>query len=202
MKLIHNITNCDNPSNIGRCSCQNLRGDTIICRHLQIIWFHTQREDEANTSGLQSLSKKQSHLIWCWCTARRHINPILVYYLPILRAPDFGRFNERKWIFAPKARSRRYPARTITDADYTNDIPLPAITAGRAQSLWNSLEGTAGGIGLHVYADETEHMCFIQRGDNSSLNETCWQVHLSRKQRLIYRIWYQQATSECLDSYR
>ena len=52
-----------------------------------------------------------------------------------------------------KARSRRYPAQTITDADYSDDIALLAPT--QAKSLPYSLEQPAGGIGLHVNADKT-----------------------------------------------
>ena len=59
-----------------------------------------------------------------------------------------------------KERSRRYPAQTMTDVDYADDIAF----------LSNSLERAAAGIGLHVNADKTEYMCFNQRGDISTLN--------------------------------
>ena len=39
-----------------------------------------------------------------------------------------------------KERSRRYPAQTITDADYADDIALRANTPTQAQSLLYSLE--------------------------------------------------------------
>ena len=68
-----------------------------------------------------------------------------------------------------KERSRRYPAQTITDADYTDDIALLANTPTQAESLLNSLERTVGGIGLHVNANKTEYKCFNQRGDISIL---------------------------------
>ena len=43
-----------------------------------------------------------------------------------------------------KARSRRYPAQTITDADYADDIALLANTPVQAESLLHSLEKAAG----------------------------------------------------------
>ena len=69
-----------------------------------------------------------------------------------------------------KERNRRYPTQTITDADYADDIALLANTSAQAESLLQSLERTAAGIGLHVNADKTENMCFNQRGAISTLN--------------------------------
>ena len=65
--------------------------------------------------------------------------------------------------------SRRYPAQTITDADYADDIALIANTPAQAESLLHNLGWAAGSIGLHVNADKTEYMCFNQRGDISTL---------------------------------
>ncbi len=39
-----------------------------------------------------------------------------------------------------KKRSRRYPTKTITDADYTDDIALLANTPNQAKTLLHSLE--------------------------------------------------------------
>ena len=64
-------------------------------------------------------------------------------------------------------RSRIYHAHTITDADYPDDIALLVNTPTWAETLLHSLER----IGLHVNADKTEYMCFIQRGDISTLND-------------------------------
>ena len=55
-----------------------------------------------------------------------------------------------------KKRSRRYPAKTITNADYTDDIAILANTPNQAKTLLHSLERTAAGIGLHVNAHKTE----------------------------------------------
>ena len=59
-----------------------------------------------------------------------------------------------------KARSRYYPAETITDVNYTDDLVLLTITIAQAESLLRSLEQAAGGIGLHENANKIEFMCF------------------------------------------
>ena len=61
-----------------------------------------------------------------------------------------------------KARSRRYPAQTITEADSADYIPVLSNRPTQAESLQHSLEKEACGIGLHVNADKTEYMCFNQ----------------------------------------
>ena len=69
-----------------------------------------------------------------------------------------------------KKRSRRYPAKTITDADYADDIVILANTPNQAETLLDSLEQAAAGIGLHVNAHKTEYLCFNQMGDISRLD--------------------------------
>ena len=66
-----------------------------------------------------------------------------------------------------KKRSRRYPAKTITDADYADDIAILANTPDQAETLLHILERAAGGI-----AHKTEYMCFNQAGDISTLDGT------------------------------
>ena len=68
-----------------------------------------------------------------------------------------------------KKRSRRYPAKTITDAD---DIALLANTPNQAETQQHSLERAAAGIGLHVNAHKTEYMCYNETGDISTLDGT------------------------------
>ena len=92
------------------------------------------------------------------------------------------------WVLT-KERSRRYPAQTIKDADYTDDIALLENSPTQAESLLHSLERAADVIDLHVNADKTEYIvCFNQsrhlhiKGWSS---ETSGQVHLSLKQCLI-----------------
>ena len=69
-----------------------------------------------------------------------------------------------------KERSRSYPAQTITDTDYTDDIALLANTPAQAKTLRHCMERAAAGIGLHFNAHKTECMCVDQRGDISTLN--------------------------------
>ena len=66
--------------------------------------------------------------------------------------------------------SRRYPAKTITDTDYADDIAILANTPNQAETLLQSLEQAAAGIGLHVNAHKTEYVCFNQTGDISTLD--------------------------------
>ena len=64
-----------------------------------------------------------------------------------------------------KKRSRRYPAKTITDADNADDIAILANIPNQAETLLHSLERAAAGIGLHVNAHKTEYVCYNQTGD-------------------------------------
>ena len=68
-----------------------------------------------------------------------------------------------------KKRSRRHPAKTITDADYA---AILANTPNQAETLLQSLEWAAAGIGLHVNAHKTEYMCYNQTGDITTLDAT------------------------------
>ena len=72
-----------------------------------------------------------------------------------------------------KTRSRRYPAETITNADYTDDIVLLANTPTQAKSCLHNLEQAARGLSLQVNADKIEYMCFNQKGYISVLNNCC-----------------------------
>ena len=71
-----------------------------------------------------------------------------------------------------KKRSRRYPVKTITDADYSDDIAFRANTPNQAETLLHSLERAAAGIGLHVNVHKTEYMCYNQTDDISTLDGT------------------------------
>ena len=64
----------------------------------------------------------------------------------------------------------RYPAKTITDADYADDLALLANTPNQAETLLHSLERAAAGIGLHVNAHKTEYMCYNQTGNIITLD--------------------------------
>ena len=69
-----------------------------------------------------------------------------------------------------KKRSRRYPTKTITDADYSDDITILENTPNQAKTLLHNLVQAATGIGLHINAHKTEYMCLNQTGDISILD--------------------------------
>ena len=63
---------------------------------------------------------------------------------------------------------QKVPWKTITDADYADDIALLANASAQAETLLHSLERAAAGIGLHVNAHKMEYMCLNQTGDIST----------------------------------
>ena len=63
-----------------------------------------------------------------------------------------------------KERTKRYHAKTFTDADYADDI------APKAETPLHSLEQATAVISLHFNAHKTEYMCFNQTIDISTLN--------------------------------
>ena len=69
-----------------------------------------------------------------------------------------------------KKRSKRYPAKTITDTDYADDLVLLANTPNQAETLLHSLERAAAGIDLHVNVHKTEYMCYNQTGNITTLD--------------------------------
>ena len=95
----------------------------------------------------------------------------LVPYLPIIRLDYILRTSidkiKKNCIKLIKERSRRYPAKTITDADH---IALLSNTSVQPETLLHSLERAATGISLHVYAHKTGFMCCNQTVDISTLN--------------------------------
>ena len=102
-----------------------------------------------------------------------------------------------------KKRSRGHPAKTSTDADYTDDIMILANTPNQAETLLHSLERAAASIGLHVNAHKTEYMCYNQTGDITTLDGTSLKlVDLPRKQHLINQKGHRHAANESMDSYQ
>ena len=51
-----------------------------------------------------------------------------------------------------------YPAKTITNADYADNIALLAKAPAQAETLLHSLKRAAAGIGLHFNAHKTEYV--------------------------------------------
>ena len=98
-----------------------------------------------------------------------------------------------------KRRSKMYPAKTITDADYADDLALLANTPNQAETLLHS-------HGLHVNANKTEYMCYNQTGNIATLDRASL--------KLVDKFTYQgssvpstekrhrHTTDEGMDSYR
>ena len=72
--------------------------------------------------------------------------------------------------YAIKGRNRWYPMKTITDADYVEDLALLAYSFAQTKSLLLPLEQAARSIGVYITLDKTEFMCFNQDAAISSLN--------------------------------
>ena len=96
---------------------------------------------------------------------------IYIYSLDYVLRTSIDKIRENGFEMTKK-RSKRYPAKTITDADYADDIALLANTPNQAETLLHSLERAAAGIGLHVNAHKTEYICYNQTGDISTLDGT------------------------------
>ena len=104
------------------------------------------------------------------CTARGHASPYLfIICLDYVVRTSIDKINENGFELTKK-RSRRYPAKTITDAGYADDIAILANTPVQAETLLHCLERAAAGIGLYVKAHKTELICFNQTGDISTLS--------------------------------
>ena len=101
-----------------------------------------------------------------------------------------------------KERNRSYPTKTITDADFADDIALLANAPAQPKTLLHSLERAAAGIGLHVSAHKTEYMCFNHFHTKHLRCETSRQVHLPREQCLINQDRHQPTTCKGIDSYQ
>ena len=63
-----------------------------------------------------------------------------------------------------EARSRQYPAKIITDANYTDDLPLLVNLPVQTDCLLHHLEQAVRGAGLYANSDKTEFLCPKQDG--------------------------------------
>ena len=70
-----------------------------------------------------------------------------------------------------KKRSRRYPATTITDADYADDIAILANTPDQAETLLHSLERAAASIGLYGHLPPITKTIQVRRTRHAG---HCW----------------------------
>ena len=87
-----------------------------------------------------------------------YISPSSVHNLSRLSTSNVDRSNERKWLYAKKARCIRYPTETITNANYADDVALLENTPTQVESLLHSLEKVAECIGFSVNSDKTEYI--------------------------------------------
>ena len=101
-----------------------------------------------------------------------------------------------------KKRSRRYPAKTITDTDYADDIVILANTPDQAETRLHSLERAAAGIGLYVNAHKTEYMCYNQTGDISTLGGTPLKLVDKFTYLGINQKGHRNQVNESMDSYQ
>ena len=170
-----------------RRSGKKTTGDITICRLYRGLRFHTQRGDGTNRTSIRPTKRNRcSNTILYRNTKVKVRSPdgdteyfnivagvlqgdTLVPYLFIIcldyvLRTSIDKIRENGFELTKK-RSRRYPAKAITDADYTDDIALVANTPNQAETLQHSLERAAAGIGFHVNAHKTEYMCYNQTGD-------------------------------------
>ena len=105
-------------------------------------------------------------------TTRGHTSPIPLYhFLDYMLRTSMDKIRENGFEMTKK-RSRMYSTKTITDADYANDIAILENSPNQTETLLHSVERAAAGIGLHVNAHKTEYMCYNQTGDISTLDGT------------------------------
>ena len=171
------------------CLCKKPRSNTIIHQFLQGIWFHTKREDGANTFHLLPPQRnccrhndKNTKVKVCspdgdteyfnivagllqGDTLARYL---FIIYLDYELKISIDLMKENSFKLA-KERSRRYAVWTIMDTDSADDIVQITNTPAQSKFLLHGLEWAAGGVGLHVNANKMEYMCFNRRGDISTL---------------------------------
>ena len=131
---------------------ENGENSTRICS--------TKRDRHSHNDSLQKHQSERSssgwrhRLLWhcSWGTARRHTSPIPLNYLSIRTSIDKIKGNGFE---LTKKRSRRYPAKTITDADYTDEKAIVANAPTQAETLLHSLERAAAGSSRHINANKT-----------------------------------------------
>ena len=70
------------------------------------------------------------------------------------------------------AKSRRYPTKKITDADYANDLAVLPDNSYNAQKLLDILKQSAVFIGLYDNATKTEYRSYNQASPMETLNKT------------------------------
>ena len=164
-------------------------GEITICRLYQGLRLHSQREDGTNPTKrdvaaitiLYRNTKVKVHFrdgdteyfdLVAGVLQGDTLAPFLfIICLDYVLRTSINKIKENGFELTKK-RSRKYPAKTITDADNADDIAILANTTNQAETLLHNLEWAAAGIGLHVNAQKNEYMCFNQIGDISTLKGT------------------------------
>ena len=103
-----------------------------------------------------------------------------------------------------KRRSKRYPAKTITDADYTDDLAILANTPNQAETLLHSLERAAVGIGTLDGASLKLVDKFTYLGNSISSTEKDIDTRLTKAGTAIDRlsiIWKSDLTDKMKRSF-
>ena len=178
----------DGPSNHRRSSCQNPRGDTHFCRFhymhrgkiVQILLAHDLPKEILKAIIMFCSNTKVKvcspggHIDFFDTVASIREGDTLVLYLfktsldyVLQTSIDLIEGND---LTLKKARRKRYPAETIMDTDYADDITLLANTPTQAESLLQSLEQSVEGINSNVNSDKAKYMCFNQEGNISTLS--------------------------------
>ena len=167
-------------------------GDITICRLYQGLRFHTQRGDGTNPTSIRPTKRnRSSNTILFRNTKVKVRSPdgdteyfdivagvlqgdtlapyLFIICLDYVLRTSIDKIRENGFELTKK-RSRRYPAKTITNADYADSIALLANTPNQPKTLLHSLERAAAGIGLHINAHKTEYICYNQTGDITTLD--------------------------------
>ena len=142
---------------------KNPTGDITICWLYQGLRFHSQREDGTNPTSIRPTKRNRSSNkvrspdgdteyfdIVAGVLQGATLAPYLfIICLDYVHRTSIDKIRENG-LELTKKRSRSYTAKTITDADYADDIAILANTSDQVETLLHSLERAAAGIGLHV----------------------------------------------------
>ena len=144
------------------------RSNNIICQLLQGFWHRGKLEQILFAYGLPPQKKAVVAIMMLYKTTKVKVRSpdgdtdyldivagvlqgdtlapyLFIISLGYVLRTSINLMKENSFKLA-KERSRRYPAQTITDADYAYDIALLAITPPQAETLIHSLERKLDGI--------------------------------------------------------
>ena len=82
-------------------------------------------------------------------------------------------------------RSRRHPAKKVSDADYADDLALLTNSIEEAQRFLKRLEESAASVGLHINSDKTKYMSTGLDPDHDCLKSVDGQL-LEEVQDFVY----------------